>query len=120
MPAEDAGKYLKQHTNAPFMNIAFNASDILIRNAPAIVHVDGTARVQLVHRDVLPLFHSLLKAVEARTGLSVLLNTSFNIKGEPIVCTFLDALRTFFSTGLEVLSAGSFVIRKKGWINNNE
>lgn len=113
MPAEDAGKYLKSHTNAPFMNVAFEASEILASEASAIVHVDGTVRVQLVHREVLPLFHDLLRAFERRTGVAVLLNTSFNVKGEPIVCTFSDALRTFFSTGLEVLVAGHFLIRKK-------
>jgi carbamoyltransferase len=114
MPAEDAGKYLKRYTDARFMNIAFAAADLLSERAPATVHVDGTARVQLVHADVLPLFHRLLRAFERRTGVAVVLNTSFNVKGEPIVCTFSDALRTFFSTGLDVLAAGPFLIRKTG------
>jgi carbamoyltransferase len=114
IPAEDAGKYLKRYTNAPFMNIAFDATEILARDAPAIVHVDGTVRVQLVHQDTLPLFHRVLKAFERKTGVPVLLNTSFNVKGEPIVCKFSDALRTFFASGLDVLAAGDFVIRKQG------
>ena len=112
MPAEDAEKYLLSYTDAPFMNIAFDASEVLARDAPGIVHTDGTVRVQLVHYDVLPLFHSLLRAFERRTGIAVLLNTSFNIKGEPIVCTLSDALRTFFSSGLDVLVAGHFIVRK--------
>jgi carbamoyltransferase len=112
LPAEDAGKYLKHYTDARFMNVAFDAGDVLRERAPAIVHVDGTARVQLVHADVLPLFHRLLRAFERRTGIAVVLNTSFNVKGEPIVCTLLDALRTFFSTALDVLAAGSFLIHK--------
>lgn len=114
MPAEDAEKYLKSHTNAPFMNVTFEASEILAKVAPAIVYVDGTVRVQLVHQKILPLFHDLLRAFERRTGIAVLLNTSFNVKGESIVCTFSDALRTFFSSGLEVLAAGHFLVRKKG------
>jgi carbamoyltransferase len=112
MPAEDAEKYLDSYVNAPFMNIAFKATDMLAENAPGIVHVDGTVRVQLVHAEILPLFHALLRAFERRAGIAVLLNTSFNIKGEPVVCTFSDALRTFFSSGLDVLAAGNFIIRK--------
>jgi len=57
-------------------------------------------------------FHQLLSAFEARTGVPVLLNTSFNVKGEPVVATVTDALRTFWSTGLDTLVVGPFVIRK--------
>jgi carbamoyltransferase len=94
------------------MIIAFPAKEKLRREAPAIVHVDGTARVQLVHGEVLPRYHRLLQEFGRRTGVPVLLNTSFNVKGEPIVCTIYDALRTFWSTGLEVLVAGDFLVRK--------
>jgi len=110
--AEAADRYLEEYQDAPFMIIAFDATDELKKDAPAIVHVDGTARVQLVHRQVLPLYHRLISCFEQRTGVAALLNTSFNVKGEPIVCTVHDALRTFFSTGLDVLAAGSFLIRK--------
>ena len=112
MLAEAADRYLESYQDAPFMIIAFDATDLLKRDAPAIVHVDGTARVQIVHADVLPLYHRLITCFEQRTGVAALLNTSFNVKGEPIVCTVHDALRTFFSTGLDVLAAGSFLIRK--------
>jgi len=112
IPAEDAGKFLKRHTHGSFMNIAFEATDAFAKCAPAVVHVDGTVRVQLVDKVVLPQFHQLLRAFEHRTGVPALLNTSFNVKGEPIVCTFRDALRTFYSTGLEVLAAGPFLVRK--------
>ena len=94
------------------MILAFRANDALRRDAPAIVHVDGTSRVQFVEPDVLPRYHRLLTAFEKRTGVPVLLNTSFNVKGEPIVATIHDALRTFWSTGMEVLAAGDFLIRK--------
>ena len=112
MTAESAMTYLEEWDDAPFMIVAFRATDRLKKDAPAIVHVDGTVRVQLVHRDVNPLFYDLLKAFEKSTGVPVLLNTSFNVKGEPIVCTITDALRTFFATGMDALAAGSFLIRK--------
>jgi carbamoyltransferase len=76
------------------------------------VHVDGTSRVQFVEPSVLPKYHRLLEEFEKLTGVPVLLNTSFNVKGEPIVCTIHDALRTFWSTGMEVLVAGDFIVRK--------
>jgi len=110
--AESAPRYLKSYDDAPFMIIAYEATDALKTEAPAIVHVDGTARVQMVHKDILPLYHRLISAFEARTGVAALLNTSFNVKGEPVVCTIHDALRTFFATGMECLAAGSFLLRK--------
>jgi carbamoyltransferase len=114
MVAEAAGQYFDQHTDAPFMIMAFPANDRLKRDAPAVVHIDGTSRVQLVHQSVLPRYHRLLTEFGRRTGVPVLLNTSFNVKGEPIVCSIQDALRTFWATGLEVLAAGDFVVRKPG------
>jgi carbamoyltransferase len=112
MTAEAAPRYFERWTDAPFMIIAFRANERLKREAPGIVHVDGTARVQLVHEEVLPRYHRLLVEFEKRAGVPVLLNTSFNVKGEPIVCTIHDALRTFWSTGIEVLAAGDFLVRK--------
>ncbi len=112
MTAEAAPRYFEHFTDAAFMIMAFPANDALKADAPAIVHFDGSSRVQLVHERVLPRYHGLLRAFERRTGVPVLLNTSFNVKGEPIVCTIQDALRTFWSTGLEVLAAGDFVVRK--------
>lgn len=110
--AEMAGDYFDRHTEAPFMVTAFAANERLKRDAPAIVHVDGTARVQFVDKDVLPLYHSLISEFRNLTGVGVLLNTSFNVKGEPVVCTARDALRTFWSTGLDVLAIGDFIVRK--------
>jgi carbamoyltransferase len=74
--------------------------------------VDGTVRVQLVQREVLPLYHDLISAFAELTGVPVLLNTSFNVKGEPVVSTINDAIRTFYSTGMDVLAAGGFLIHK--------
>jgi carbamoyltransferase len=112
MLAERADEYLENCTNAPFMIIAFRATEQLKALAPAIVHIDGTARVQLVDRDVDPLYHSLIAEFEKLSGVGVLLNTSFNVKGEPLVCTLRDAIRTFFSTGLDVLVAGDYIVHK--------
>lgn len=112
MLEEYADKYFDRHTYAPFMIMAFRANDALRRDAPAIVHVDGTARVQLVNRETTPLYHRMIDAFRRRTGVPVVLNTSFNVKGEPIVCTALDALRTFWGSGIDVLAIGEFLIRK--------
>jgi carbamoyltransferase len=84
------------------------------RDAPAVVHVDGTTRVQLVQRKVLPLYHDMIRSFGELTGVPVVLNTSFNVKGEPIVCTVNDAIRTFYATGMDALAAGRFLIRKSG------
>jgi carbamoyltransferase len=114
MLAERAPDYLARYTNAPFMIIAFPATDKLKHDAPAVVHVDGTARVQLVEKDVLPDYHRLISEFERLTGVGVLLNTSFNVKGEPVVCTVRDALRTFWSTGLDALAVGDYLVMKPG------
>jgi carbamoyltransferase len=79
---------------------------------PAVTHVDNSARVQTVHAETHPRFHALLEAFGARTGCPVLVNTSFNVRGEPIVCTPEDALRCFLSTDIELLVAESCVLRK--------
>ena len=112
MTAEAAPRYFDRYTEAPFMILAFAANERLRREAPAIVHVDGTSRVQFVDAEVLPRYHRLLTAFERETGVPVLLNTSFNVRGEPIVCTIQDALRTFWATGLDVLAAEDFLVRK--------
>ena len=96
------------------MIVAFEANAAFKVAAPAIVHEDGTVRVQLVDREVLPLYHRLISCFERETGVAALLNTSFNVRGEPIVCTIHDALRTFFASGLEVLAAGPFLVCKPG------
>ena len=79
---------------------------------PAVTHVDYSARVQTVSRDTNPLYYKLLQAFKARTGCPVLVNTSFNIRGEPIVCTPLDAFRCFMGTDLDLLVIGNCVLRK--------
>lgn len=78
----------------------------------AVVHVDDTARVQTVEQETNPRFYSLIEAFEKLTGVPVLLNTSFNLNGEPVVCTPEHAIRTFHSCGLDLLVLGPYVIKK--------
>ena len=80
---------------------------------PAVTHVDYSARVQTVHADTNPKFHALLSAFKDRTGCPVLVNTSFNVRGEPIVCTPEDAFRCFMGTEIETLVVGNCVLRKE-------
>jgi carbamoyltransferase len=79
---------------------------------PAVTHVDHSARVQTVGDEADPAFRALLEAFEARTGCPVLVNTSFNVRGEPIVCTPADAYRCFMRTGLDHLVVGPFLLDK--------
>ena len=79
---------------------------------PAVTHVDYSARIQTVHRETHPRYHALLSAFKARTGCPVLVNTSFNVRGEPIVCTPEDAFRCFMGTAIEVLVVNNCFLRK--------
>jgi carbamoyltransferase len=79
---------------------------------PAVTHVDYSARVQTVSRDGNPLLYDLLERFERATGCGVLVNTSFNVRGEPIVCTPDDAYRCFVNTEMDYLILGSFVIER--------
>jgi carbamoyltransferase len=80
---------------------------------PAVEHVDGSARIQTVRRDQNPLYHALLQAFRDRTGVPVLINTSFNTRGEPIVCTPRDAVECFWTSPLDDLVIGSFLLSKE-------
>src|SRR5437764_893859 len=79
---------------------------------PAVTHVDYSARVQTVDRETNPLYHALLSAFKARTGCGVLVNTSFNVRGEPIVCSPEDAFRCFMGTNIDVLVCGNAFLDK--------
>src|SRR5271169_1111027 len=80
---------------------------------PAVTHVDMSARIQTVHRETNPRYHALLSAFKARTGCPVLVNTSFNVRSEPIVCSPEDAFRCFMGTDIDLLVAGNCVARKE-------
>jgi len=79
---------------------------------PAVTHVDYSARIQTVHKDTNPIYYSLLKEFKKKTGCSVLINTSFNVRGEPIVCTPKDAFRCFMGTDIDILVIGNCILFK--------
>ncbi|MCS6865147.1 MAG: carbamoyltransferase C-terminal domain-containing protein [Gemmataceae bacterium] len=95
---------------AEFMTITFDCTAEMKRHSPAAVHVDGTARPQLVRQETSPSFYRILQAYQARTGIPVLINTSFNMHEEPIVCTPADAIRAFLMGNLDYLAAGPFLV----------
>jgi carbamoyltransferase len=112
-PIEDTPKYFEQHVADPFMLKVCLVRPEMQVFIPAITHVDGTARLQTVHRETNPRFHQLLKEFEKLSGIPVLLNTSFNVMGEPIVESPQDAIRCFFSTGLDYLVLGNYIVSKQ-------
>jgi carbamoyltransferase len=109
---EEAANWFANAGKSPFMLFVY---DILPEKAdyiPAVRHVDGTARIQTIKRCQHALYYDLLKAFQARTGVPVLVNTSFNTRGEPIVCTPRDAIECFWTSPLDALVIGSFVLEK--------
>jgi carbamoyltransferase len=112
--------WLESGEPAPFMIVAYDAQPGWKQRLPAVVHADGSVRPQTVSGSLSPAdrpenrFRSLIDAVGGHTGQRVVLNTSFNVRGEPIVCTPLDAVRCFMGTGMEAMVAGDFLLKKKG------
>jgi carbamoyltransferase len=98
---------------SPFMLFVYDVRPEQRARIPAVALVDGTARVQTVNRNQHPLYYDLLRAFQARTGVPVLVNTSFNTRGEPIVCTPRDALECFASSPLDALVIGPFLLEKR-------
>lgn len=105
-------RYFVGLTESPYMLIAGTVRPERRHEIPAVVHVDGTARVQSVDAGTNPRFHRLLQAFSRRTGIPVLLNTSFNVAGEPIVLSPTDAIRTYAASGLDGLVMGNCVLLK--------
>jgi carbamoyltransferase len=111
---EDIGEYLVKPVTSPFMAMAFDVIPDKINDIQsAIHHIDKTTRPQSVSREVNPLYWELIDEFRKLSGVPAVLNTSFNIKGEPIVCSPSDALRCFYGTGIDVLIMGNFVVEKR-------
>jgi carbamoyltransferase len=130
---EDLGEWFDLDTGSPYMLLTapvassrlreLSESDQRLRGfdkpkalrsaIPAVTHVDGSARIQTVDREINPRYHALLSLFKERTGCPVLVNTSFNVRGEPIVCTPEDALRCFLNTDLDALAIGNCFLRKE-------
>ena len=94
------------------MERVFKVKKRYIDKLPGIVHIDNTARVQTVNKKTNPDFYKILEEFEKISGFPILLNTSFNINGEPIVCSPDDAINTFFNSGLDILMLGDCCIKK--------
>jgi len=80
---------------------------------PAVTHVNCSARIHTVHKETNPKYHALICKFKEKTGCPVLVNTSFNVRGEPIVCTSEDAFRCFMGTNIEMLVVGNCILRKE-------
>ncbi len=109
---EDIRTFYDQPTPSPYMLYAPRVKPGMEVRVPASVHVDGTSRTQTVSKEQNALLHCLLKEFETLSGVPVLINTSFNIGGEPIVCTPQDAVRCFLGTDIDYLAMGSFLVEK--------
>ena len=83
------------------------------RTIPSVTHVDGSARIQTVSREQNPLYYDLIKRFDERTGCPVIINTSFNVRGEPIICTPHDAYLCFMRTNMDYLVMDRFVLDKR-------
>jgi carbamoyltransferase len=130
---EDVADYFELETDSPYMLLVADVCkkrrlemldaqrglfgidklNVARSDIPAVTHVDYSARVQTVHAETNPRYHALLSAFKQRTGCAVLVNTSFNVRGEPIVCTPEDAFRCFMGTEMETLVIGNCILHKE-------
>ena len=109
---EIAADYLESASDSPFMILTAQVRPEKRSVIPAVTHVDGSARPQTVEKETNPLYWRLIDEFGKRTGVPVIMNTSFNLRGEAIVNTPTDAVRTFFSSGMDALCIGSFLVEK--------
>jgi len=135
--AEEVSNYFDINVESPYMLLVANVKkekqkpvveegnnysgfeklNIIRSEVPAVTHVDYSARIQTVHRDTNKLYHELIKKFNDDYGCPVLINTSFNVRGEPIVCTPDDAYKCFMRTNMDYLLMGNYLL-KKGDQNN--
>lgn len=108
---EATGDYFDQSYPDPFMIKVYNVLPAKRAEIPAVTHVDGTGRLQTVHRETNPLYWNLIKAFEQQTGVPVVLNTSFN-ENEPIVCAPEEAIECFLRTRMDALAIGNYLVEK--------
>ncbi|MFA5389450.1 MAG: carbamoyltransferase [Candidatus Omnitrophota bacterium] len=129
--AEKAGEYFDINCKSPYMLLTANVKDshlkktgvsepggfdrlkVIRSDIPAVTHVDNSARLQTVSKNTNGIFYDLINELYENTGCPVIINTSFNVRGEPIVCSPEDAYRCFMRTGMDYLVMGSFVLDKK-------
>ncbi|WP_256007329.1 carbamoyltransferase family protein [Pedobacter deserti] len=109
---EDAAEWFDNAQQSPFMLFVYNVAADKADRIPAVKHIDGTARIQTVNESQHPQYYRLLKAFKEKTGVPVLVNTSFNTLGKPIVCSPRDAIACFWTSPFDALVIGSYLIRK--------
>ena len=114
MLAGHEAEWLERPLDSRFMLFTTPVKAERRSEVPAVVHVDGTTRPQVVHADALPRYHAMISAFHARAGVPMVLDTSFNRRGEPIVCTPADAVESFLGLGADALVIGDFIARKQG------
>ncbi len=135
---EDVSEWFEHDTDSPYMLLVADVKEnkrhamtkeedalfgieklnIPRSSVPAITHIDYTARIQTVHVDTNPPYHALISKFKEKTGCPMLVNTSFNVRGEPIVCTPSDAFKCFMGTGLDALVIGNYFLRKSDQKSN--
>lgn len=109
---ERASDYFDLDRPSPFMLLVADVHPDKREKIPAVTHVDGSARIQTINREQNPKYYDLIKEFEKKTGCSVIINTSFNVRGEPIVCTPEDALNCFLNTHMDFLVIENCLIKK--------
>ena len=130
---EDVNKWFEHDTESPYMLLVANVLkdkrremtseentlfgidklNVIRSSVPAITHVDYSARIQTVHVDTNPLYHALISKFKEKTGCPLVVNTSFNVRGEPIICTPTDAFKCFMGTELDILAVGNYLLIKQ-------
>ncbi|HEX2199515.1 MAG TPA: carbamoyltransferase C-terminal domain-containing protein [Burkholderiales bacterium] len=109
---EEAARWFVRAEVSPFMLFVYEVAPDKAARIPAVRHVDGTARIQTINRRQNALYYDLIKAFQQRTGVPVLVNTSFNTRSEPVVCTPRDAVECFWTSPMDALVIGPFVLEK--------
>ena len=130
---EDVSKWFEHDTDSPYMLLVANVKEDRCRamtedeeglfgidklniprsSIPAITHVDYSARIQTVHPDTNPRYHAMISKFKEKTGCPIVVNTSFNVRGEPIICTPTDAFKCFMGTEMDILAVGNYVLYKE-------
>ena len=119
VPEEECANYFELNQDSPFMLLVAQVQSDH-RVIPSVTHVDSSARVQTINQEQDPLFYHLIREVEKHTGVPVIINTSFNVRGEPIVCTPKEAWRCFMRTQMDDLVIGPFLLEKEKQIRKEE
>lgn len=111
--AEFAHEYFENPTESPYMSFAFKVRKEKQLKIPAVTHVDGTARIQTVDKKQNPLYYKLIEEFYKLTNIPIVLNTSLNVKGEPLCCSPVDAIRCLLNTDMDYLTIGDYIVKKK-------